>query len=362
MDSIDLVFSFDTTGSMYSCLGEVRRVVDETTKRLFRDIPEIRIGVIAHGDYCDVGRTISKTELTGDAATVSRFIKGAPATGGGDFPECYELVLHQARAFNWSFGRNKTVVMIGDALPHTPRERQNTQSLDWRNEVRLLTEAGITVHAVQCLNWGTEAFWAELAKLGRGHHLRLSQFRNIVDLIMAVAYHQADQFHGIERYVDEYEREVDEHGRMTRELAAIFDKLKGRRGTSTKAANFKASRRETGLKPVNPGRFQVLSVPNDATIRDFVEARGITFQPGRGFYELTKSVTVQPRKEVILENRRTGDMYTGVEARRLLGLPEGVNAQVNRSAVPSDFRAFVQSTSYTRKLLADTSFLYEVTK
>lgn len=361
MDNIDLVFSFDTTGSMYRCLDEVREVVDETARRLFRDIPEIRIGMIAHGDYCDGPRMLKDLQLTTDVNAVSRFAKNAPATNGGDFPECYEYVLNHARTFNWSAGRTKALVMIGDATPHGPHERQNTKSLDWRNELRLLIEAGISVHAVQCMNWGaaSDKFWGEMARTTGGHHLRLSQFRNIVDLIVALAYHQADQHHGTEQRVDNYEQEVDEHGRMTRELAAIFDKLKGRRGKGKKAARFTATKRERGLRAVDPCRFQIMHVKCDATIRDFVERRRLRFEAGRGFYELTKAVTVQPHKEVILENRETGEMYTGVEARKALGLPTTGNVRVNRGAVPLEFRAFVQSTSYNRKLLGGTAFLYE---
>ncbi len=52
-DTIDLLFSFDTTGSMYPCLTQVRRYVEQTTKDLFKFIPNIRIGIIAHGDYYD---------------------------------------------------------------------------------------------------------------------------------------------------------------------------------------------------------------------------------------------------------------------------------------------------------------------
>ena len=52
-NSIDLVISFDTTGSMYPCLAVLRETVAKAVKRLFKDIPELRVGIIAHGDYCD---------------------------------------------------------------------------------------------------------------------------------------------------------------------------------------------------------------------------------------------------------------------------------------------------------------------
>ena len=42
---LDLVFSFDTTGSMYSCLAEVRKNLENMITRILTDIPNIRIAV-----------------------------------------------------------------------------------------------------------------------------------------------------------------------------------------------------------------------------------------------------------------------------------------------------------------------------
>lgn len=42
---IDLVFSFDTTGSMYSCLDEVRKNLQTMITRILSDIPSIKIAV-----------------------------------------------------------------------------------------------------------------------------------------------------------------------------------------------------------------------------------------------------------------------------------------------------------------------------
>ena len=55
--NIEIVFSFDTTGSMYPCLTQVRRKIETTVTRLMNEIPGMRIGIIAHGDYCDAGST-----------------------------------------------------------------------------------------------------------------------------------------------------------------------------------------------------------------------------------------------------------------------------------------------------------------
>lgn len=50
---IDVVISFDTTGSMYPVLTQVRRKVKEAVERLMSELPGIQIGIIAHGDYYD---------------------------------------------------------------------------------------------------------------------------------------------------------------------------------------------------------------------------------------------------------------------------------------------------------------------
>ena len=122
---IEVVFSFDTTGSMYPCLTQVRRKVGETVKRLMKEIPGIRIGIIAHGDYCDAGSTyVTKAlDLTDDGDAIVRFVEKVGPTGGGDAPECYELVLHEARSLSWTKDYTKVFVLIGDDVPQPGRRR-----------------------------------------------------------------------------------------------------------------------------------------------------------------------------------------------------------------------------------------------
>ena len=96
---VDVVFSFDTTGSMYACLAEVRRGVKEAIRRLKAEVPNIRIAIIAHGDYCDAhGSYVTKMiGFTEDENLLCNFVQTVGATGGGDADECYELVLKEAR-------------------------------------------------------------------------------------------------------------------------------------------------------------------------------------------------------------------------------------------------------------------------
>eukprot|EP01098_Paradermamoeba_levis_P008159 TRINITY_DN3383_c0_g1_i7.p1 TRINITY_DN3383_c0_g1~~TRINITY_DN3383_c0_g1_i7.p1 ORF type:complete len:485 (+),score=184.56 TRINITY_DN3383_c0_g1_i7:65-1456(+) len=118
---VEVVFSFDTTGSMYSYLTQVRNELANMIARLLKDLPSIRIGVIAHGDYCDSTTYIVRSiDLTTDKDKLLDFVRNCPPTGGGDAPECYEAALREARFMSWSPGASKALVMIGDDLPHPP--------------------------------------------------------------------------------------------------------------------------------------------------------------------------------------------------------------------------------------------------
>ena len=104
-------------------------------------MPHLEIAVFAHGDYCDRGKTyVTKhIDFTNSQPDLCSFVKNVEATHGGDYPECYELVLYEAREnLSWKNNANKSLVMIGDAEPHKKDEEQNTRKLDWEEEVQNL--------------------------------------------------------------------------------------------------------------------------------------------------------------------------------------------------------------------------------
>jgi len=344
---IEIVFSFDTTGSMYPCLTQVRRNLKNTITRLLDEIPGIRIGIIAHGDYCDAKTTyvIKTLDLSGDVDTICNFVQNVEATGGGDAPECYELVLHQAQFFSWTESSNKTLVVIGDDLAHAPA--QTPQKLNWRQELDMLIQKGITVHGVQALNRNhATLFYKELASKSGGFHVNLDQFAYITDLFLAVCYQQSSS-----EQLQNYEQEVIVNKGMQRGLQKIFNTLLEREHTTIEDIS--------SLKAVPPGRFQVLEVDTEISIKAFVLENGLTFKTGRGFYEFTKTETIQAKKEIILMDRSTGDLFAGSIVRQMLGLPEGETVRIKANNLEK-YIVFVQSTSYNRKLVGGTKFLYEI--
>ncbi|XP_062601715.1 uncharacterized protein LOC134263399 [Saccostrea cucullata] len=194
--AMDILFSFDTTGSMSYILDEVKGRLSEMIQRLQADIPGIRIGVIAHGDYCDekVFYLEKHIDFTHNVADLCNFVGEVEGTGGGDQDECYELVLRKANEdFNWAPVSNKVLVMIGDANPHEPDYELNVHNINWRDEVDILAKQGIKIYAVQALNnEGVEDFYKTMADKTGGHYLKLENFSSICDFIMAICYREKD--------------------------------------------------------------------------------------------------------------------------------------------------------------------------
>ncbi|MFJ8535933.1 vWA domain-containing protein [Streptomyces sp. NPDC093591] len=110
-----------------------------------------------------------------------------------------------------------------------------------------------------------------------------------------------------------------------------------------------------GLTPVDPSQYQLIPVARDAAIRDWVVECGHTYRTGGAFYQLSKSEKIQAQKQIAVLEKKTDRVYTGPEARALLGLPDvEVRVKPDHNA---DFTIFVQSTSVNRKLVPNTRLL-----
>lgn len=344
----DVLISFDTTGSMYPCIVEVRRRVRESLGKLFANIPDLRVGIITHGDYCDYEKAVTMIEFTSDQKALETFVEIAPDTNGGDSDEFYEYILQIAKRYDWQ-ADNRIFMLIADAGPHAVGYRFNnkTYTIDWKQEAQELAGLGVSIYSIQALgNRYSTSFYEGLAAFSNGRKLNLNQFTDAVETIISVCYHKVGR-------LDEYKNELLANFKMNRNLVNLFRDL----GTSVSDTRYTKTD-SSGLIPVDPARFQILHVDNEAVIRNFVESSGAKFRKGRGFYQFTKSEIVQEHKEVVLRNKTTGDFFTGPEARNFIGLPFGERGRI-RPKLFDEYQVFIQSTSYNRKLMPNTLFLYE---
>ncbi|MFJ8018341.1 vWA domain-containing protein [Streptomyces sp. NPDC096339] len=155
---------------------------------------------------------------------------------------------------------------------------------------------------------------------------------------------------------------LEEAGQVIRQATEKFmvGRSQGIRGsravfsTGADAVN-KDTIKAAGLTAVKPSQYQLIPVARDASIREWVIECGHTYRTGCAFYQLSKSEKIQARKQIAVLEKKTDRVYTGPEARALLGLPDA-EARVKPDH-NDDFTIFVQSTSVNRKLVPNTRLL-----
>lgn len=175
---LDMVIAFDTTGSMSSYIGAVKDHVTELVPKLFKANPNLRLGVVAFGDYCDMpskdvfGKAYQVLNLTNDEEQIINFVKKAQNTSGGDGDEFYELVIKKiVEETNWREGSTKAVLLIADCAPHeigySYRDRVVNSQIDWKEEARKAANKGIKFDTLT-INKMYSAWYQELSKMTNG--------------------------------------------------------------------------------------------------------------------------------------------------------------------------------------------------
>ncbi len=112
----------------------------------------------------------------------------------------------------------------------------------------------------------------------------------------------------------------------------------------------------TKLDKLKTSDYNLFPVHRDAPIKDYVESfTQEPYRPGSAYYLLTKKETIQAYKQICVQEKTTGKVYSGSAARDILGLP---NHEV-KVAPDTDARydIFIQSTSVNRKLIGGTKVI-----
>ena len=195
---LDMVIAFDTTGSMNSYIGQVKDHVSGLVPQLLKDNPNMRIGIVAFGDYCDMksatvfGNAYQVLHPTNNEEDIISFVKNAKGTGGGDGDEFYELVIKKiTEETPWREDATKTVLFIADANPHKVGYSygdivQNAQ-IDWKEEARKASEKGIQFDTIS-IHGSRYGWYEELAHITNGIYTEFRSSQKTSDYIKTVAY------------------------------------------------------------------------------------------------------------------------------------------------------------------------------
>lgn len=192
---LDMVIAFDTTGSMNAYIKAVKLQVKELIPRLFKQNPDLRIGIVAFGDYCDMpskdrfGKAYQVCELTDNENRLIEFITKAQSTSGGDSDEFYELVIKKiVEETNWREGSTKAVLLIADAEPHrvgySYNDRVVNNQIDWREEAKKAAEKGIKFDTLTINKTG---WYKELSSTTNGVSAPFSTSSKTSQLVEAAA-------------------------------------------------------------------------------------------------------------------------------------------------------------------------------
>jgi hypothetical protein len=129
----DVMFVFDTTGSMGSALTEAKKEIQASMSQLSTTLPDVRFGLAEVGDYGFVlnglvgygegaGQAWTlKSPISPDQSAVTTQISGLSASGGGDSPEAYGRALLETATnptVGWRPEARGIIVLVADDVPH----------------------------------------------------------------------------------------------------------------------------------------------------------------------------------------------------------------------------------------------------
>lgn len=225
---LDIVIAFDTTGSMSSYIDDVKKHVTELVPKLLDANPDMRIGVVAFGDYCDMpqkgvfGKAYQVLPLTDNRDKIINFVRNAENTGGGDSDEFYELVIKKiTEETDWRKDATKSVLLIADAEPHAVgysySNRVEKSQIDWEVEARKSADLGIKWDTMQIRSL---AWLVKLSEMTNGVSVPFSKSENTTHLVEA-----ASLARGGERTRDVFYATMDLFNDDV-EMSAVYTKYK----------------------------------------------------------------------------------------------------------------------------------------
>jgi len=193
LGKLDMVIAFDTTGSMSAYIGAVRQQVAVLVPRLFKDNEDLRLGIVAFGDYCDMknpqefGDAYQCLMPTDNENDIIRFILATKNTSGGDGDEFYELVIKKiVEETPWREGSTRSILLISDAEPHplgyNYKDYVRGNQIDWRREARKAADERIKIDTVTIkpLPW-----YKELSAMTNGISVPFRSGSKTADLVEA---------------------------------------------------------------------------------------------------------------------------------------------------------------------------------
>jgi Mg-chelatase subunit ChlD len=188
---LEIVFVFDSTGSMAGVLGAAKARIAQMAEALHALVPDSRVGVVTYRDRDGSEEYLTRSvPLAQDFYRAINFMQVVSANGGGDPPEAVLEGLEEALRQTWNPTARRVVVLVGDAPPHKAtwariRARVGAFVKDGRSCVHAIVTA--TDERDRTAREALRAF-EEIARLGRGQCLQLGNDVEILRHVLSLAF------------------------------------------------------------------------------------------------------------------------------------------------------------------------------
>jgi molecular chaperone DnaK len=208
---LDVVFMFDTTGSMNPYIEQVKAHLSRMVGELVEFIPDLRLAIIGYGDHDQDQKepyVVYPIDFSQDKEKLASDIQKMEQTYGGDTPEAIADALHAATELSWIPSNNKAIILVGDAPPHGEYRGQDAypncpNGFDWKAEFkRLSDDMDVTFYTILCgSDPDAERVWRQIAEPNDGRFVEFGALEpeKIVVLLQGASAKRAgklDEFKG----------------------------------------------------------------------------------------------------------------------------------------------------------------------
>jgi Mg-chelatase subunit ChlD len=143
----DIVFVFDTTGSMAGEIAGVKNTCIAFADKLHQANRDFRLGLITFGD--EIRKVYGTGDvLSGNAEEFKQWISQQSAQGGGDSEEISLDGLERAFGMHYRANTQKILILITDAPPHVKGDGASFSRVEPETLTARLQNEGYTVYAV----------------------------------------------------------------------------------------------------------------------------------------------------------------------------------------------------------------------
>lgn len=269
---LEIVFVFDSTGSMGSVLLAAKERIAKMVEVLQELVPHARIGIITYRDDDDTeAYTTRDVVLSRDFYRAMNFLKGVYAGGGGDIPEAVYQALYKATSQKWSKSSRRLIVLIGDAPPHKKTEGRISSmvknfSRNGRSHVHAIVTRPSSEDKVS--KEATRTF-KRIARDGRGDSLTFENESGILRAVMTLAFGRTER-RSLQKIYEMAEKRSNRYSKESQRIVAEHDLRKLRREFKKKVISHDLVK-------------AILHKPNKEILKELVEVsrKSSTPNPGR---------------------------------------------------------------------------------